>query len=163
MTDNSQSLSLSTSTLAMAISNPGALGTIQAYISAVNRLPMLTPEQELALGKRLHNDADLDAARQLIVSHLRLVVSVARQYLGYGLAHADLIQEGNVGLMKAVKRFDPDRGVLDQSRNPRIYRSQLAPGQSGNHQGATQVILQLAQDAPRWPNTGSRAGKRDCT
>ncbi|MEO9121928.1 MAG: RNA polymerase sigma factor RpoH [Burkholderiaceae bacterium] len=111
MTNHSQPLSLSNSTLALAISNPGALGTIQAYISAVNRLPMLTQEQEFALGKRLHNDADLDAARQLIVSHLRLVVSVARQYLGYGLAHADLIQEGNVGLMKAVKRFDPERGV----------------------------------------------------
>lgn len=111
MTTQSQPLSLSNNTLALAISNPGALGTIQAYISAVNRLPMLTQEQELALGKRLHNDADLDAARQLIVSHLRLVVSVARQYLGYGLPHADLIQEGNVGLMKAVKRFDPERGV----------------------------------------------------
>lgn len=111
MTTHSQPLSLSNNTLALAISNPGALGTIQAYISAVNRLPMLTQEQEFALGKRLHNDADLDAARQLIVSHLRLVVSVARQYLGYGLPHADLIQEGNVGLMKAVKRFDPERGV----------------------------------------------------
>jgi RNA polymerase sigma-32 factor len=95
----------------MAISNPGALGTIEAYISAVNRLPMLTHEQELALGKRLRDESDLDAARQLITSHLRLVVSIARQYLGYGLAHADLIQEGNVGLMKAVKRFDPERGV----------------------------------------------------
>jgi RNA polymerase sigma-32 factor len=95
----------------MAISNPGALGTIEAYISAVNRLPMLTQEQETALGKRLRDDSDLDAARQLITSHLRLVVSVSRQYLGYGLPHADLIQEGNVGLMKAVKRFDPDRGV----------------------------------------------------
>lgn len=111
MTTHSQPLSLSNNSLALAISNPGALGTIQAYISAVNRLPMLTQEQELALGKRLHDDADLDAARQLIVSHLRLVVSVARQYLGYGLPHADLIQEGNVGLMKAVKRFDPERGV----------------------------------------------------
>ncbi|GAB2887478.1 RNA polymerase sigma factor RpoH [Paralcaligenes sp. KSB-10] len=111
MTQNSQSLALSNSTLAMAISNPGALGTIEAYISAVNRLPLLTQEQEVALGQRLRDDSDLDAARQLIISHLRLVVSVSRQYLGYGLAHADLIQEGNVGLMKAVKRFDPDRGV----------------------------------------------------
>jgi RNA polymerase sigma-32 factor len=95
----------------MAISNPGALGTIEAYISAVNRLPMLTQEQETALGKKLRDESDLDAARQLITSHLRLVVSISRQYLGYGLAHADLIQEGNIGLMKAVKRFDPDRGV----------------------------------------------------
>lgn len=111
MTQSSQSLALTNSQLAMAISNPGALGTIEAYISAVNRLPMLSQEQEVSLGRRLRDDTDLDAARQLITSHLRLVVSIARQYLGYGLAHADLIQEGNIGLMKAVKRFDPDRGV----------------------------------------------------
>jgi RNA polymerase sigma-32 factor len=111
MTQHSQSLAYSNNQLAMAISNPGALGTIEAYISAVNRLPMLTQEQEIALGKRLRDESDLDAARQLITSHLRLVVSIARQYLGYGLAHADLIQEGNIGLMKAVKRFDPERGV----------------------------------------------------
>ncbi|PLC55870.1 RNA polymerase sigma factor RpoH [Pollutimonas nitritireducens] len=111
MNHSTQSLAMTNQQLAMAISNPGALGTIEAYISAVNRLPMLTQEQELALGKRLRDESDLDAARQLITSHLRLVVSIARQYLGYGLAHADLIQEGNVGLMKAVKRFDPDRGV----------------------------------------------------
>ncbi|TAL81026.1 MAG: RNA polymerase sigma factor RpoH [Candidimonas sp.] len=111
MTQNSQSLALSNNALAMAISNPGALGTIEAYIAAANRVPLLTQEQETELGRRLRDDSDLDAARQLIISHLRLVVSVARQYLGYGLAHADLIQEGNVGLMKAVKRFDPDRGV----------------------------------------------------
>ncbi|MFT0849744.1 RNA polymerase sigma factor RpoH [Achromobacter sp. F4_2707] len=98
-------------TLAVAISNPGALGTIEAYISAVNRIPMLTPEEEVLLGRRLRDESDLDAARQLVMSHLRLVVSIARQYLGYGLPHADLIQEGNVGLMKAVKRFDVDRGV----------------------------------------------------
>ncbi len=97
--------------LAVAISNPGALGTIEAYISAVNRIPMLTPEEEVLLGRRLRDESDLDAARQLVMSHLRLVVSIARQYLGYGLPHADLIQEGNVGLMKAVKRFDVDRGV----------------------------------------------------
>tara|TARA_R110000851_G_scaffold293427_1_gene447993 strand:- start:19712 stop:20551 length:840 start_codon:yes stop_codon:yes gene_type:complete len=94
-----------------AISNPGALGTIEAYIAAVNRLPVLTQMQETELGKRLRDHEDLDAARQLILSHLRLVVSISRQYLGYGLAHADLIQEGNIGLMKAVKRFDPERGV----------------------------------------------------
>ena len=111
MTHCSQSLALSNNQLAMAISNPGALGTIEAYIGAVNRLPMLTQEEETNLGKRLRDESDLDAARQLITSHLRLVVSIARQYLGYGLAHADLIQEGNVGLMKAVKRFDPERGV----------------------------------------------------
>jgi len=97
--------------LAMAVSNPGALGTIEAYIGAVNRLPLLSQQQETDLARRLRDDSDLDAARQLVLSHLRLVVSISRQYLGYGIAHADLIQEGNVGLMKAVKRFDPDRGV----------------------------------------------------
>jgi len=111
MSNSSHSLAWSNTQLALAVSNPGALGTIEAYISAVNRLPMLTPEQELTLAQRLRDHDDLDAARQLVLSHLRLVVSIARQYLGYGLAHADLIQEGNVGLMKAVKRFDPDRGV----------------------------------------------------
>lgn len=97
--------------LAMAMPTPGAMGSIEAYISAVNRIPMLSPEQEQALGESLQKDGDLEAARSLILSHLRLVVSVARQYLGYGLPHADLIQEGNIGLMKAVKRFDVSRGV----------------------------------------------------
>jgi len=87
------------------------LGNIEAYISAANRLPMLTLEQEQAFARQLKDHNDLDAAGKLILSHLRLVVSISRQYLGYGLPHADLIQEGNVGLMKAVKRFDPDQGV----------------------------------------------------
>ncbi|KDB70046.1 sigma-70 region 2, partial [Bordetella bronchiseptica B20-10725633] len=111
MTQPSSSLALSGNALALAVANPGALGTIDAYISAVNRLPILTAEQEGQLARRLRDEGDLEAARELVVSHLRLVVSVARQYLGYGLPHADLIQEGNVGLMKAVKRFDPERGV----------------------------------------------------
>ena len=88
-----------------------AVGNLDAYISAVNRLPMLTAEQESDLARRLRDNNDLGAARELVMSHLRLVVSVARQYLGYGLPHADLIQEGSIGLMKAVKRFDPERGV----------------------------------------------------
>ncbi len=88
-----------------------AVGNLDAYISAVHRLPMLSAEQEVSLARRFREDNDLDAARELVMSHLRLVVSVARQYLGYGLPHADLIQEGNIGLMKAVKRFDPERGV----------------------------------------------------
>ena len=87
------------------------LGNLDAYISAVNRLPMLTLEQEQEFSKKLKENNDLEAAGKLILSHLRLVVSISRQYAGYGLAHADLIQEGNVGLMKAVKRFDPDHGV----------------------------------------------------
>ena len=106
-------LSLSSQTPVAA--NPWALvpplGNIEAYISAANRLPMLTLEQEQAFARRLKDNNDLDAAGKLILSHLRLVVSISRQYMGYGLPHADLIQEGNVGLMKAVKRFDPDQGV----------------------------------------------------
>ncbi len=108
---STNALTLQPNQLAMAISNPGALGTIEAYIGTVNRLPVLSPEQEQTLARRLRDQEDIDAARELVLSHLRLVVSVARQYLGYGLPHADLIQEGNVGLMKAVKRFDPERGV----------------------------------------------------
>jgi len=88
-----------------------AVGNLDAYISAVNRLPMLSAEREADLARRLREHNDLEAARELVMSHLRLVVSISRQYLGYGLPHADLIQEGNVGLMKAVKRFDPERGV----------------------------------------------------
>jgi len=90
---------------------PSAVGSIDSYIQAVNRFPILTQEQEHDYALRLRDDNDLDAAQHLVLSHLRLVVSIARNYLGYGLPHADLIQEGNIGLMKAVKRFDPDRGV----------------------------------------------------
>ena len=88
-----------------------AVGNLDAYIAAVNRLPMLTAEQETDLARRFRDHQELGAARELVMSHLRLVVSIARQYLGYGLPHADLIQEGNIGLMKAVKRFDPERGL----------------------------------------------------
>ncbi|MFW5330689.1 RNA polymerase sigma factor RpoH [Hydrogenophaga sp. ZJX-1] len=88
-----------------------AVGNLDAYISAVNRMPLLTLEEEQGAARRLRDHNDIDAAGQLVMSHLRLVVSIARQYLGYGLPHGDLIQEGNVGLMKAVKRFDPEQGV----------------------------------------------------
>jgi RNA polymerase sigma-32 factor len=90
---------------------PMPTGSIEAYVQTVNRFPMLSVEEEQSLARRFRNDEDLEAARQLVLSHLRLVVAIARGYLGYGLPHADLIQEGNIGLMKAVKRFDPDRGV----------------------------------------------------
>jgi RNA polymerase sigma-32 factor len=96
---------------ALALGFGGSLGNIEAYISAVNRVPMLSHEEEMSLARRLRDDNDLGAAQKLVMSHLRLVVSIARGYLGYGLPHADLIQEGNIGLMKAVKRFDPDQGV----------------------------------------------------
>jgi len=103
------------SSSALAVVNPWAvvpaLGNLDAYISAVNRLPMLTLEQEQEYARKFRQDNDVEAAGKLVLSHLRLVVSVSRQYLGYGLPHGDLIQEGNVGLMKAVKRFDPEQGV----------------------------------------------------
>jgi RNA polymerase sigma-32 factor len=99
----------------LALANPWsvvpALGHLDAYIAAVNRMPMLTLEEEQSYARKLRQNNDLEAAGRLVLSHLRLVVSIARQYLGYGLPHGDLIQEGNVGLMKAVKRFDPDQGV----------------------------------------------------
>src|ERR1700674_3009258 len=90
---------------------PSLVGSLDGYIQAVNRVPMLTPERELELGRRLKEHNDLEAAKELVLSHMRLVVSISRHYMGYGLPHADLIQEGNIGLMKAVKRFDPERGV----------------------------------------------------
>ncbi len=90
---------------------PSALGSLDAYISAVNRVPMLTPEEEIELGCKVRDDNDIDAAKRLIMSHLRFVVHVARGYQGYGLGMGDLIQEGNIGLMKAVKRFDPTHEV----------------------------------------------------
>ena len=103
------------STTALALRDPWALvpslGNLDAYISAANRLPMLSQDEESSLARRLRDHGDVAAASQMVLSHLRLVVSVARQYLGYGLPHGDLIQEGNVGLMKAVKRFDPEQGV----------------------------------------------------
>ena len=94
----------------LALANPWAvvpsLGNLDAYISAVNRLPMLSAEEEQEFARKFKEQNDLEAAGKLVLSHLRLVVSVSRKYLGYGLPHGDLIQEGNIGLMKAVKRFD---------------------------------------------------------
>ena len=104
-------LPITSTNTALALGFTGTLGNIDAYISAVNRLPMLTQEEETRLATELRDQNNLAAAQQLVMSHLRLVVSIARGYLGYGLPHADLIQEGNIGLMKAVKRFNPDQGV----------------------------------------------------
>ena len=98
-------------THALTLPIPSTVGSIDAYIQAANRYPMLSEAEEHRLAERFHDDGDVDAARQLVLSHLRLVISIARGYLGYGLPHADLIQEGNIGLMKAVKRYDPARGV----------------------------------------------------
>jgi RNA polymerase sigma-32 factor len=103
------------SSTALSVRDPWALvpsiGNLDAYITAVNRIPLLTPEEEGRFARDLRDQADLNSAGKLVLSHLRLVVSVSRQYLGYGLPQGDLIQEGNVGLMKAVKRFDPEQGV----------------------------------------------------
>ena len=108
-------MNTSPASTALALRDPWSLvpslGNLDAYISAVNRLPLLTPQEEVDLGQRLRDHGDLEAAGRLVMSHLRLVVSISRQYLGYGLPQGDLIQEGNVGLMKAVKRFDPGQGV----------------------------------------------------
>jgi RNA polymerase sigma-32 factor len=95
----------------LTLPTPSTVGSLDQYIQAVNRFPLLTQDEELGLAIRFSRDNDLESARQLIVSHLRVVVSVARGYAGYGLPQADLIQEGNIGLMKAVKRYDPDHGV----------------------------------------------------
>jgi RNA polymerase sigma-32 factor len=94
-----------------ALPVPSAAGSLESYVQTVNRFPLLTQEQELAFARRYRKEGDLEAARELVVSHLRVVVAVSRGYLGYGLPQADLIQEGNIGLMKAVRRYDPERGV----------------------------------------------------
>jgi len=94
-----------------AVPVPMPTGSLEAYIQTVNRFALLSAEEEHSLALRFREHGDLEAARGLVLSHLRLVVALARGYLGYGLPHADLIQEGNIGLMKAVKRFDPERGV----------------------------------------------------
>jgi len=108
-----EEMNLMQATMALPVSvpMPMATGSLEAYIQTVSRFPILSAEEERSLAQRFRTHNDLDAARQLVVSHLRLVVAVARGYLGYGLPHADLIQEGSIGLMKAVKRFDPERNV----------------------------------------------------
>jgi RNA polymerase sigma-32 factor len=96
--------------MTFALTVPSA-GSLESYIQSVNQFRILTQEEELQLARSLRDEGSIDAARQLVLSHLRLVVAIARGYKGYGLPQADLIQEGNIGLMKAVKRFDPERGV----------------------------------------------------
>ncbi len=97
--------------MTFALTMPTTGGSIENYIQSANRFPILSQEEETSLARRLRDEGDLNAARQLVLSHLRVVVSIARGYKGYGLPQADLIQEGNIGLMKAVKRYDPERGV----------------------------------------------------
>ncbi len=106
---------MNTTATALSVRDPWSLvpsvGNLDAYIAAVNRIPLLTAQEEAECATRLRASGDLEAAGRLVLSHLRLVVAVSRQYLGYGLPQGDLIQEGNIGLMKAVKRFDPTQGV----------------------------------------------------
>jgi RNA polymerase sigma-32 factor len=90
---------------------PAPVGSLESYIQAVNRFPILSLEEEQKLARKFRSEDDVEAARQLVLSHLRVVVAIARGYMGYGLPQGDLIQEGNIGLMKAVRRFDPERGV----------------------------------------------------
>ena len=94
-----------------ALTSPAAAGSLDQYLQTIGKIPVLSREEEQSLARRLRDHGDLEAARTLVVSHLRFVVHIAKGYAGYGLPIGDLIQEGNVGLMKAVKRFDPDVGV----------------------------------------------------
>src|SRR5437867_1247484 len=144
MSEASMNLTLqSPNATALAVRDPWALipslGNLDAYISAVNRIPLLTQDEEISLARRLREHGDLAAAGRLVLSHLRLVVSVSRQYLGYGLPHGDLIQEGNVGLMKAVKRFDPEQGVRLVSFAPINYLAD-------DHSEPTRVLEAQARD-----------------
>jgi RNA polymerase sigma-32 factor len=97
--------------MSFALALPSASGSIESYIQSANRYPILSQEEEIRLARSLRDEDNINAARQLVLSHLRVVIAIARGYKGYGLPQADLIQEGNVGLMKAVKRYDPERGV----------------------------------------------------
>ena len=149
----------------LAFPTPASLGSLDHYIQAVNRFPLLSAEQETALGRAWREHEDVDAARQLVLSHLRLVVAVSRNYLGYGLPQADLIQEGNVGLMKAVQPLRPRarraagvvRDPLDQGRDPRVHPAQLAAGEDRHHQGAAQAVLQPAQHEDQLGRRSRRA------
>ncbi|MEM6573861.1 MAG: RNA polymerase sigma factor RpoH [Pseudomonadota bacterium] len=102
---------MSTALVSKNLPVPSATGSLESYVNAVNQVPVLTFDEEQGLARRFRDSGDLEAARGLIMAHLRFVVHVARSYSGYGLALGDLVQEGNIGLMKAVKRFDPDQGV----------------------------------------------------
>src|SRR5437879_6906813 len=101
---------------------PVPVGSLETYIQAVNRFPILSLEEERDLARKFRSDNDVEAARQLVLSHLRLVVAIARGYMGYGLPQGDLIQEGNIGLMKAVKRFDPERGRSEEHTSESSHR-----------------------------------------
>ena len=128
----------------MALLTPG--GNISAYIQAVNAFPVLSAKREHDLATELYYRDDINSARELVLAHLRFVVHIARSYSGYGLPLSDLVQEGNVGLMKAVRRFNPEKGVrLVSFAVHWIKAEKLALGQGRHDQGATQAVLQSAQ------------------
>src|SRR3546814_3320725 len=120
---------------------PSALGSLDAYIGAVHQIPVLSVEDEQALAHRFRNEEDLGAARELVHSHLRFVVHVARGYNGYGLPLGDLIQEGNIGLMKAVKRFDPEVGVRLVSFAVHWIRAEM---RSEEHTSELQSLMRIS-------------------
>src|SRR5256885_8513150 len=134
------------------LSLPVPVGSLESYIQAVNRFPLLSSEEERDLARKFRSENDVEAARQLVLSHLRLVVAIARGYMGYGLPHGDLIQEGNIGLMKAVKRFDPERGVRLVSfavpripaADPEFVLRQLRLGEGANTQGPRKRFFKLS-------------------
>ena len=142
---------------------PSAVGSLDQYIQSVNRVPLLTEKEESELAHSFRENEDLDAARKLVMSHLRLVVAIARGYLGYGLPHADLIQEGNVGLMKAVKRFDPDRGVRLVSFAIHWMKAEGRHGQGPAHAVLHPAQQEGQQQHPagrRRPGRGAATGRQ---
>ena len=148
---------------------PMPTGNLEQYIQAAFKIPVLSAAEERSLALRLQSEGDLDAARELVMSHLRFVVRIARGYSGYGLALGDLVQEGNIGLMKAVKRFDPDAGVRLVSYAVHWVRAeihefaaQLAHCQSRHHQGATQAVLQPARQETTSRLAEPRRGQHRC-
>ena len=148
--------------MASAVINVAPEGNLSRYLQEIRKFPMLSPEEELALSKRWRDHEDMEAAHKLVTSHLRLVAKIAMGYRGYGLPVGELISEGNVGMMQAVKRFDPGPRVppchlchvVDPRRDPGIHPAQLVAGENGHHRGAEEAVLQPA------PAEGPDAGDR---
>ena len=148
--------------VASAVINVAPEGNLSRYLQEIRKFPMLSPEEELSLSKRWRDHQDMEAAHKLVTSHLRLVAKIAMGYRGYGLPVGELISEGNVGMMQAVKRFDPDRGFRLATYamwwitrgDPGIHPALLVAGEDGHHRGAEEAVLQPA------PAEGPDAGDR---
>ena len=140
-------------------------GNLSRYLQEIRKFPLLEPQQEFMLAKRWREHGDTKAAHQLVTSHLRLVAKIAMGYRGYGLPVAELISEGNVGMMQAVKRFDPGPRlppghlchVVDPRLDPGIHPAQLVAGEDGHDGGAEEAVLQPAQ--AQGPDAGDRGGR----